>query len=115
MAGQIDLLQAMAPFSVDDIGFNDEGYSVWTDEGRLTTLFSEVFLGERIPLLNTILEDNLTSWTPIIVIDTEAQPESGLDTDLTFLSSDEVDISGEFFMAYYRSVHQNGIIDVESE
>lgn len=114
-SGEIDILNSISPFSVSSESFPDMiGETVWTDDGRGHPIYSGSFLSESIPLLNEISEGDLGSgWTVISVFDTEGEREDGVDTEIEFTSSDDVEIPGETFVAYYRSTYQNGIIDVD--
>jgi len=114
-AGAIDILQSISPFSVDDIGFPDiKGVPLWTEDGKLHDMFSESFLSEPISMLNTIFVDDVGSgWEVISVFDTDGEVEEGVETELVMVSSDGTELSGEYFMAYYRSVYEDGMIELK--
>ena len=112
-SGPVDLLDAISPFSVSAMGFLDiSGAVIWTDEGKVSSLFSESFLSEQIPMINSVAEADLgVGWSIMSVFDTDGEAEDGIETELVMISSDDIDLSGEYFIASYRSVYEDGIID----
>lgn len=116
-SGAVDIFQSISSVTVSDIGFSVTGGNVvWTDSGRGLSLFSESYLSETVPMINTIDEDGMGSlWTIISVYDTDSEKESGLTEGVELISSDDIDIIGESFMAVYRSTYVNGTIDIEKD
>lgn len=116
-SGGIDLFQSISPVVVSDVGFYEAtGYISWTDDGRSSSIFSDSYLSESIPMISSVEESGVGPlWTVMVVFDTEAERESGVTRTLDLVSSDDVDVDGECFMAVYRSSYMNGIIDVEKD
>ena len=115
----VELLESIAPVTVDSSGVNlSGGFPIWTDDGREHPIFRDRFLGVDITLLNSVLEDDVSSaWDILNVVDTDIDVREGdLEIDeLLFSRSQDASIPGSFFVGYYVTVYEDGITDLETE
>ena len=114
----IDLFSGISSVYSLGSGVNlGSGDYVWTAEGIVHHVYSPDFSDLTIPVINTIAETGLgAGWVMLYVYDTSLIPEvveSPSVTD-TIYSSSDYDIPGANMMAYFASVYENGVFQVEN-
>ena len=115
----VELLESIAPVTVESSGVNiSSGFPIWTDEGREHPVYRDRFLGVDITLLNSVLEDDVSSaWDVLNVVDTDIEVREGdleID-DLLFTRSQDASIPGSHFVGYYATVYEDGVTALETE
>jgi hypothetical protein len=113
--GNVSALPSGHSVGVYSTNFEIPGYTVWSDSGRDSEIYSESISDVQIPLVNVVVDSQLAATWDILAYHSRGDDvrvsEDKVDNDV-YVSSSDRSFPGEYFIGRFATVYEKGIMDV---